>query len=100
MKAIEVYRGDCSQPGPDILEPLIGNESAALMRGKAELDAHAQPVQTVRLVMPHRPGLCLGQLVRVTDARQGPAWLGKVTGIEHRLDGKSVLTTLNLERPQ
>ena len=99
MKAIEVYRGDGDHPGPDILEPLIGNEAAALVRGKAELDAHAQPVQTVRLVTPHRPGLKLGQLVKVTDVRQGPTWIGKITGIEHRLDGKAVLTTLNLERP-
>lgn len=99
MKAIEVYRDHGNHPGPDILEPLIGNESAALVRGKAELDAHAQPIQTVRLVIPHRPGIRLGQLVKVTDARQGPAWIGKVTGIEHRQDGKAVLTTLNLERP-
>jgi len=100
MTAIEVYRGEGSQPGPDMLEPLIGSEAAALVRGRAALDAHAHPVQSVRLVIPYRPGLRLAQLVRVTDARQGPAWTAKITGLEHRLDGQTVLTALNLERPR
>jgi hypothetical protein len=98
--SIAVYRGTGTRDGGEVSESLLGDSlPAALARGRAELDAYAQPRRTVTLDLIFAPALRLGDLVEVDDPVQGLAWRGKVTGIRHRDDGVSLISTLTVERP-
>ena len=99
MIAIEVYRGAGDHQGDDIVDPLIGSDVCAISRGRNELDARAHPRSRVRLVVLHRPGLRLGQLVRATGL-SGVHWTGMITGISHELAGGKALTTLTIDKPE
>lgn len=96
--SIEVYRGSGLVQGPDVTDPLIGSELCALSRGRAELDARAHARTRVNLIMLHRPGLRLGQMIRVSVSGE-PWWRGMITGISHVLDGGRVLTHLTIDKP-
>ena len=97
MIAAEVYRGAGEHQGDDIVDSLIGSDSCAVFRGRNEMDARAHPRSRVRLVILHRPGLRLGQLVRVADI-SGVSWTGMIIGISHNLSDVKALTTLTLDR--
>ena len=102
MVDIVVVRGQGTSPGDDILDVLLTDLSAALSRGRAELDEGAladAPVLEVKL-----RDVRLGQTVQVDDAKLG-VWRGKVTGVSHRIevddDGNlSASTSINLRKPR
>lgn len=97
MIAVEVYRGDGQHRGDDIIDPLIGSEGCAILRGRNEMDARAHPRSTVKMTILHIPGLRLGHLICATDM-SGRSWTGMITGIEHSLDGGKALTNLVIDR--
>ena len=98
MIAITVQRGEGLHPGDDIIEPLLGNIAVALSRGRAEIDA-AMDIQPVELTIAYRSGLRLGQLAEIHDSLLGESFRGKITGIAHTIEGHSVTSRLNIERP-
>lgn len=99
MVDITVQRGAADRPGPDIQEPLLANEGAALARGRAELNAGTEH-DTIRVVCKYQPALAVGDLVRISDSWQGTAYVALVTGITHTAGGGTVLTELDLWRPR
>jgi hypothetical protein len=102
MTDIVVVRGEGSSPGDDVLDVLLGDLSAALSRGRAELDQGAladSPNIEIKL-----RDVRLGQIVEVDDSKLG-LWRGKVTGVSHRISvddsgDLSGSTTLNLRKPR
>lgn len=96
---IEVYRDAGDRTGDPIHEPLLGESlSAALARGRAELDAHAHArvTTTMELVAP-RLDLLPGALVEVSDPAQGASWRGLITAVAHSMAQGAAPTTLTLE---
>ncbi len=97
---IEVYRGAGTRPGGEIRDPLIGIDSdTAIARGRAELNDSAHNRLVVTLALPYRGDLALGGLVAVTDSLTSTTWVGQITGIAHRIDGVTAITTLTVDRP-
>lgn len=97
---ISVYRGAGARDGGEISEPMLGTSlPAALARGRAELDAAAHPRRALTLDVIYRPQSRLGELIEIDDPIHGVPWRGKITGIVHRDDGASIVTTLSVERP-
>lgn len=92
-----VERPPGDNPGEDIVDPLITDISVALSRGQVEVDKVAKGVP-VTLQTKFRAGLRTGQLIEVVDALMGVAWRGKITGIEHGVDGPVLITTLQVVR--
>ena len=89
---IVVQRGLGDAPGEAVTEPLLGDLPVALALGRALLD-EGEDLQVVRQEAVFRTGLAPGQLAETFDARQGAAWRGVVSSVEHRAaDGR--LTTL------
>lgn len=79
---ITVIRGEGTSPGDDIVEPLLSDLSAALSRGRAELDQGAlADEQRLEIAVED---IRLGNLVRVDDSMLG-VWSGKVTAISHSI---------------
>ncbi|MBF0283152.1 MAG: hypothetical protein HQL51_01685 [Magnetococcales bacterium] len=96
--SIDFYRGEGARRGDDIVDPLIGSVPCALSRGRNELDARAHPRDSVRVVIPHRPNLRLGQLAALTG--DGRRRVGLIVGIAHNLSDGKLLTTLTLDCPE
>lgn len=102
MVDIVVQRGAGSSPGDDVNDPLLTDLSAALSRGRAELDQGAladAPVLTIRL-----HAVRLGELIEVDDSALG-TWRGKVTNVTHTVsvddDGNlDYDTKLTLRKPR
>jgi len=99
---IAVVRGEGTSPGDDVLDVLLSDLSAALSRGRAELDQGAladAPNLEIKL-----RDVRLGQIVEVDDSAIG-RWRGKVTGVGHRISvddsgNLSGSTSLNLRKPR
>lgn len=102
MVDLVVIRGNGTSPGDDVLDVLLSDLSAALSRGRAELDQGAladAPVLEIKL-----RDVRLGQTVAVDDTALG-MWRGKVTGVSHRISvddagNLSGFTTVNLRKPR
>jgi hypothetical protein len=97
--AIIVRRGKGSHPGDDIIDPLITALPVALQRGRNEMDERASGLQDVELEIPFRPNLRNGQVVQVVDLLFGVTWYGKITGLTHRGELASMVTSMKLKRP-
>lgn len=97
---IFVQRGAGDRRGEDIVDPLIGSSiPVAIQRGRNELDRRSSSPQPVRATCVFRQGLELGQHSRFYDIETGEVWNGKITGIAHKQQGISLLTSLTVERP-
>lgn len=99
---ITVITGEVRHPAPDIYEPLLSTEAAAVARGTAEIDA-AWPSEECRIEIPMRPSARCGQLVGGFDSDTGQAWRGKIIFVSHRVstdqDGaQTQITTLWIRR--
>jgi len=94
---IIVQRGTGDHPGEDIIDPLISEISVALSRGQVEIDKVAKGIP-VTLSVRFRSGIRTGQLIEVVDSLQGAAWRGKITGVEHGVEGPVLLSTLQVVR--
>ena len=98
--SIEAYRDAGDVRCDDVIEPLLGDSTAAaLHRAKNELDATAVRKQTTTLeLITHRLDIQLGNLVTALDPSQGAAWVGKVIGIKHAFGFNTISTSLTVER--
>lgn len=99
---IVCLRGEGDAPGEDIVDPLLSDVSAALSRGRAELDQGALADQHLLEVVigDYR----LGQLIEVDDTALG-RWRGKVISVSHNVtideQGNMTGTTaLTLRKPR
>ena len=99
MSVIEVYRGDGSNQGAPIVEPLLSDD-ALLQRGIAEMNANSHAFNRVEMGVVFRPGFRLGQIVESTDPSTAIAYRAKVTGIEITVAEALIETRLNLEQPR
>lgn len=95
--SIEVYRGAGSVRGPDITDHYIGSDACALSRGRAALDESAHRRSRVETVALHRPGVRVGQLVRV-GVEGEPLWTGQVSRVRHIAADGQLLTMLSIEK--
>lgn len=80
---IVCIRGSGDHAGNDIIEPLLTNVTAALSRGRKELDEGALANQQ-KLDCPLLD-LRLGKSVQVDDSFLG-VWTAKITSISHQVD--------------
>lgn len=94
-----VIRGAGDKRGDDIIDPLIGSVPVAIVRGRNELDARAEGLQSVEVEAVFRSGVRLGQTAMFLDMQTGERWTGKVAGITHRAAGVELVTTLRVRRP-
>lgn len=100
MIDIFVQRDEGDKRGDDIVDPLIGGSlPVAIQRGRNELDDTATPMQTVTVEAVYRDGVRRGKLALFNDSLRGLSWLGKVTGITHRVQRGVVTSTLQIKRP-
>lgn len=97
MIDIFVMRGEGDKRGEDIIDPLMTSLACALSRGQVEIDRNARS-RDVQMSAKFRPGLEVGQLVRVLDALQGEAWEGKIKSIDNAIEGVRLSTRLTVER--
>lgn len=100
MSSVVIIRGAGDVSGDEIVEALLYDTAARIERGRVEMDEHATVNQNVTLTILYRPGLRLGQLVEVGDSVQGAAWRGKIVGINHKYEQSSLVTTIDVKRPQ
>lgn len=96
---ITVIRGAGDLPGEDIVEPLLATDQAGISRGRAELDFRSVASQEVQLTIKYRSGLKLGNLVEVSGTEEPEIWKGKIKSINHKMDGRTVVTELTIIRP-
>ena len=94
-----MQRGQADRPGPDIVDPLLSAESAAVERGRIEID-QTEPASNVQIECRLQVSAQLGQLVRVIDATLGATWAGKIVGIRHTPIAGGAVSLLTIERPQ
>lgn len=70
---------------PDIVDPLLTTEEAAVARGRDYLAEEGSGMQPVQFVLPFQKGVRAGQIVKVRDSVLGVDIKGKVVSIEHRV---------------
>jgi len=99
MSALLVVRNSGDKRGADISEPLLSSDSAKIARGISELDSNAHSLEKVSITILYRPGLELGQIVKVVDSTQGADYLAKITGIDYKYSAANVSVTLSLDKP-
>lgn len=99
MIDIFVQRGAGDYRGEDIVDPLLSALEPALDRGRAELDSTSVLQQPIQVTTKFRTGVRLGQLAEFHDSLQGVSWKGKITGIQHSIQGSTVTTVLEVIRP-
>lgn len=87
MTDIVVIRGLGDREGEDIVEALLSEDSAALSRGRAELDQQATAKVERTIEIPYETGVEMGQLVEVADSLSGAVYRGKVIDIKSTLQG-------------
>lgn len=98
--SIRCVRGDGLHREPDaIISNLLAEVPAALQRGRNELDEKAHGNQVVTMSIRFRPGLLLGQVVKVNESLFGDAWYAKITGIKHTVSNAKLTTELTLLKP-
>jgi hypothetical protein len=96
---IIVRRLPADRRGEDIVEPLLSDMTACIMRGRNEIDA-ASMSEDVDISMVPLPTAYVGALVETHDALYGESWKGKITGISHSASaGEMPTTTLRIARP-
>lgn len=94
------WNGD--SPGEDIVEPLLSDVTAALSRGRAELDQGSlADQQDLTIILQD---IRLGTLIEVDDSEIG-RWKGKVIGVNHSasIDGDGNLsgeTKITVRKPR
>ena len=100
MKII-VTRGAGDRPGPNIVDPLLTSEPAAIARGRREID-HSTAMRSIEQGnCPLLPYIATGSLVHVTEARR--SYRGKLTmwatTIDISEDGRefTAMTSVSIE---
>lgn len=98
MTDIVVQRGNCDSQGEDVVDSLLSTDHAAMARGRVELDS-GESTHPVSLECMYRSGLMVGQVAELYDPFFGGVRYGKITMIQHRVEGVSVYTTLRVQVP-
>lgn len=98
MDTVEVYRGDGSHRGSDVIAPLLA-DSVLIDRGVAEMNRNAHYFNEVTLGLVALPMVRLGKLCQVSDPTSDRLFLAKVTAISISVSHASVEATIDLERP-
>lgn len=96
--AIEVYRGDGTRRGDDILEPLLA-DNVLVIRGTSEMNENAHNMTSMTMEVIFRNDLRLGQIVEALDISTNRLFRAKITGISINVELGNIQTMLNLERP-
>lgn len=99
MTDITVIRGAGDRPGDDIFSPILCTDAAAIIRGRAEIDAGTQAAE-VRLEARYLPDAIPGKLVEIRSKFRLP-WRGKITSVRHYSSSPGkVRTELIIWRPR
>lgn len=77
---IEVYRGAGDRSGAPIVSPLLSDDML-MVRGRAEMNAHAHALTEHSGEVIFRPGMRLGQLAHWPDIASTAGVTAKITGI-------------------
>ena len=97
---IRCYRGDGLHRVNDaIVDNLLTTVEACIQRGRNELDEKAHGCQIVTMTCRFRPGLLLGQIIKVQETLFGSSWCAKITGIKHSVSQSKLTTELTLLKP-
>lgn len=98
--SVRCVRGDGLHRQPEaIISNLLTELPAVLQRGRNELDEHAHGSQVVTMHVRFRPGLRLGQVIKVEESLFGNPWYAKLTGIKHTVSNSKLTTELTLFKP-
>lgn len=98
--SVRCVRGDGLHRSPDaIISNLLTEEGAVRQRGRNELDDKAHGSQLVTMTIRFRPGLLLGQVIKVQESLFGSSWYAKITGIKHTVSNSKLTTELTLLKP-
>nr|WP_321465172.1 hypothetical protein [uncultured Desulfobulbus sp.] len=97
MISILVERLPADRTGDDIVDPLLTSETAALERGRNEIDGQCSDRTLVTVTGPHRRWIQPGRLVRYHGIRS--SWIGLVTrcAITITRNGESFTADRSLE---
>jgi len=97
MISIIVERSPADRTGPDIVDPLLTSDAAALERGRVEIDANGSDRNLVTVSGPHRRWIKPGTLMEY-HGRRG-TWRGMVTrcGLTLTRSGDSFTADRSLE---
>lgn len=97
MISIIVERSPADRTGEDIVDPLLTSETAALERGRNEIDANSTDRNMVTVTGPHRRWVPPGSLVEYHGRRA--TWRGKIIrcAITITRDGDSFTADRSLE---
>jgi hypothetical protein len=97
MISVIVQRSPGDRPGPDISEPLITSEVAAMERGRVEIDRNSTNREIVTAGGPYRQWLTPGALLAF-HGRRG-SWQGMVKrcGLTISREGEQFTATLSVE---
>ena len=100
MISVIVQRPPADTPGPDITDPLLTAEQAAVERGRIEIDTNGTNREMVTVSGPHRLWVHPGALVEYHGRRQ--TWRGMVRRcavvISRQGEGFTADRNLELER--
>jgi hypothetical protein len=77
MISLIVERAPADRTGADIVDPLLTSETAALERGRNEIDGSSSHRETVSISGPHRRWISPGGLVEYHGRRA--TWRGMIT---------------------
>ena len=98
--SVRCVRGDGLHRQPDaVISNLLTELPAVLQRGRNELDEKAHGSQIVTITTRFRPGLLLGQVIKVQESLFGSAWYAKITGIKHNVSNSKLTTELTVFKP-
>jgi ABC-type transporter Mla subunit MlaD len=94
---ITVLRDGGAYQGEDIVDSLLSTVSAALERGRHELNANAKSLQPINLTVPYDYALRTGKVVQLVDTDSGEVSYGKIQGVSHSFNFPEATTSLTIE---
>jgi hypothetical protein len=97
MIAVTVQRSPGDKPGPDIIDPLLTADQAAVERGRNEIDGACSSRSIFTCTGPHRRFVLPGTIVEYQGSRE--TWRGMVRrcAITITRDGNTFYATRALE---
>jgi hypothetical protein len=95
---IIVLRDGGAFQGEDIVDPLLSTLTAALERGRYELNMQAGSLQPVTWTLPYNYAYRTGKLIQAVDHETGEVIYAKITGVSHSFRGAERISTLNVQR--
>lgn len=94
-----VFRFAGDKEGEEIFDPLLSDVSAAIQRGKFEIDFNTPTIPTA-LEIEYTATMRQGNQIAAIDSRTGGVVYGVVKDFSHVIDGPVIFTRVNMEVPQ